>query len=129
MLGAGTGHDQVHEYHKNTGGDSGDVIRLKKGIGTDAVQLHRNGANLYVELLDSKGVVTDSLQAVYHFTKSNAKVERIEADGQYLLAKDYALLIEEMAAFKAGTSSFTSKSLLLDHYWQDQVALTTPSTA
>ena len=35
--GAGTGHDQIKEYHRNSG-DAGDVIKIKSGIGTGDVR-------------------------------------------------------------------------------------------
>ena len=54
-LGAGTGHDQIKEYHRNSG-DAGDVIKIKSGIGTGDVRLVRssNGDHLHVQLLGAR---------------------------------------------------------------------------
>ena len=66
-LGYGTGHDTINEYYSNIG-DANDVIKLKGGIGTEDVQLVRNGGSLVVQLLDSNGSVADSLtvENYYH---------------------------------------------------------------
>ena len=84
-LGRGTGHDVVDEVSGNTGaGDTGDKIRVKSGISPSSVELLRskNGADLYVRLLDANGVLTDSLRVVGYYTSLKAKVESVLfADG------------------------------------------------
>ena len=82
-LGRGTGHDVVDEVSGNSGtGDTGDKIRVKAGIAPSSVRLERNGDNLYVRVLDTDGVVKDSLTVKGYYTSSKAKVERVVfADG------------------------------------------------
>ena len=84
-LGRGTGHDVVDEGYQNTGtGDTGDEIRLKSGVLRPSVDLLRSkdGADLYVRLLGSGDVVTDSLRVEGYYTSAKAKVERVVfADG------------------------------------------------
>ena len=84
-LGRGTGHDVVDEVSGNTGaGDTGDEIRVKAGIAPSSVDLLRSkdGADLFVRVLDANGVVTDSLRVFWYYTSSKAKVERVVfADG------------------------------------------------
>ena len=127
-LGAGTGNDEIHEHYSNTDGDGGDAIRAKDGIGTSAIRLERQGNHLLVKLAGQDGAVTDSLKVVNHFSDDTAKVERIEAAGQVLLARDYSSLINEIAAFNSGDSSFADMNTLLGNYWQDENALTAPSS-
>ena len=84
-LGRGTGHDVVDEVSGNTGnGDTGDEIRVKAGIAPSSVSLLRSkdGADLFVRVLDAKGLVTDSLKVRGYYTSSKAKVESVVfADG------------------------------------------------
>ena len=95
-LGRGTGHDVVDEgyvngvYYANGVGDTGDEIRVKKGIAPSLVDLLRSkdGADLYVRVLGANGVVTDSLRVKGYYTSSSAKVERVVfADGTVWNAK------------------------------------------
>ena len=91
-LGRGTDHDFVDEVSGNTGaGDTGDEIRVKAGIAPSSVDLLRSkdGADLFVRLLDANGVVTDSLRVFWYYTSSKAKVERVVfADGTVWGAKE-----------------------------------------
>ena len=91
-LGRGTGHDFVDEVSGNTGaGDTGDEIRVKAGIAPSSVDLLRSkdGADLFVRVLDANGVVTDSLRVFWYYTRSKAKVERVVfADGTVWGAKE-----------------------------------------
>ena len=84
-LGRGTGHDVVDEVSGNTGtGDTGDKIRVKAGIAPSSVELLRSkdGADLFVRVLDANGVVTDSLKVKGYYTSAKAKVESVVfADG------------------------------------------------
>ena len=84
-LGRGTGHDVVDESHQNTvTGDTGDEIRVKAGIAPSSVELLRSKdrADLYVRVLGTNGVVTDSLRVKGYYTSASAKVERLVfADG------------------------------------------------
>ncbi|WOV92031.1 MAG: calcium-binding protein [Candidatus Zeuxoniibacter abyssi] len=97
-LGAGTGHDQIHEYYRNSG-DAGDEIRIKSGIGVSDIHLVRsnNGNHLHVQLLgeaDDDGVraVTDRLIVVNHYIDASAKIERLEfEDGTAWDANDFML--------------------------------------
>ena len=97
-LGVGTDHDTIFEHYKN-GGDAGDVIKIKEGIGTDDIRLVRssNGDHLHVQLLgaaDANGVraVTDSLTVENHYIDASAKVERLEfEDGTAWDANDFIL--------------------------------------
>ena len=118
-LGGGTGHDVIREYYYN----DGDVIKLKSGITISSVNLRRSGNSLVVELLDSKGVATDSLRVENHYTDTSAKIERIEADGQMLLEKQFQSLIDELASFNAGESSFSTADRIYAHYWGDDTTL------
>ena len=126
-LGAGTGNDEIHEHYSNTDGDGGDAIRAKDGIGTSAIRLEQEGNHLLVKLAGQDGTVADSLKVVNHFSDDTAKVERIEAAGQVLLARDYSSLINEIAAFNSGDSSFADMNTLLGNYWQDESTLTAPA--
>ena len=91
-LGRGTGHDIVDEYSGNTGaGDTGDEIRVKTDIAPSSVDLLRSkdGADLFVRVLDANGLVTDSLRVFWYYTRSKAKVERVVlADGTVWGAKE-----------------------------------------
>ena len=128
-LGTGTGADEIREHYNNADGDAGDAIRIKAGIDPSSVRLRRSddGDHLHVQLLDSDNAVTDSLKVENHYTDDTAKVERIEAAGQVLLARDYSSLINEIAAFNSGDSSFADMNTLLGNYWQDENALTAPA--
>ena len=98
-LGQGTDHDTIREHHGN-GGDAGDEIRIKSGIGISDIRLnrsgsrwnhssHRNEYHLIIELLgavDANGdrAVTDSLTVENYFTSDiSAQVEKLifEEDG------------------------------------------------
>ena len=91
-LGRGTDHDFVDEFSGNTGaGDTGDEIRVKAGIAPSSVDLLRSkdGADLFVRVLDANGLVTDSLRVFWYYTRSKAKVERVVlADGTVWGAKE-----------------------------------------
>ena len=79
-LGRGTGHDRIDEAYGNTGnGDTGDEIRVKAGIAPSSVDLLRSkdGANLYVRVLGTNGLVTDSLRVHWHYVWAKGKVERV----------------------------------------------------
>ena len=79
-LGRGTGHDRVFEFYRNTGGDDGDVIRIKPGIAPSSVRLVRSndGSSLIVRLLGANGEVTDSLTIVRHYMDDAAQIEQIK---------------------------------------------------
>ena len=79
-LGRGTGHDVIDEDYQNAAGDSGDVIKIKAGIGVSSVRLSRSndGKHLFVQLLDGNGRVTDSLKVDGYYTSDSSKVERVE---------------------------------------------------
>ena len=92
-LGKGTGRDKVYEYYQNATGDAGDRIKVKAGISPSDVRLRRSGdgQHLYVELLDAKGTVTDSLKVMYHYTDKTGRVEGVEfSDGTVWGANDFA---------------------------------------
>ncbi|WOV92030.1 MAG: hypothetical protein R1F54_05245 [Candidatus Zeuxoniibacter abyssi] len=132
MAGAGTGHDQIHEYYRNSG-DAGDEIRIKSGIGVSDIHLVRsnNGNHLHVQLLgeaDDDGVraVTDRLTVERYYTDASAKVEKITAGDKVLLSSQYTALIDEMSLFENGTSGFSSVEDIYNHYWQDAGSITTP---
>ena len=97
-LGGGTEHDVIHEYEDNTGGDSGDEIKLKEGIEESDVQLSRSddGGSLVVQLLEN-GAVSDSLTVENYYTDVSAKVEQVVfKDGAVLwnaMALDNALIL------------------------------------
>ena len=84
-LGRGTGVDTIDEGYRNSArGDAGDTIKVKPGIAPSSVALVRsdNGRDLYVRLLDAKGVETDALIVKDHYAYASTKIERIEfADG------------------------------------------------
>ena len=85
-LGRGTGHDVVDESFWNSPlGDSGDKIRVKSGVSRSLVDLLRSkdGADLYVRVLDAGGALTDSLRVKGYYTSAKAKVESVVfADGK-----------------------------------------------
>ena len=77
-LGRGTGHDVVYEGYQNTvAGDTGDEIRLKSGIVESDVRWERVGDHLYVRVLGSDGVATDSLKVSGYYASARARVERV----------------------------------------------------
>ena len=84
-LGRGTDHDFISEVWMNSGnGDSGDEIRVKASIAPSSVELLRSkdGASLYVRVLGTNGLVTDSLSVQGYYTSLKAKVESVVfADG------------------------------------------------
>ena len=91
-LGYGTDRDVIREYNNNNG-DANDVIKLKKGIGTEDVQLvrHGNGNSLIVQLLAIDGSVSDSLTVANYYTDDSAKIEQVEfTDGTVWGADDFA---------------------------------------
>ena len=91
-LGYGTDHDTIREYYDNSG-DANDVIKLKGGIETNDVRLSRNSVNLVVQLLDSNGLVSDSLTVVNYYWDDSAKIERVKFVDDTVLwsANDFAL--------------------------------------
>ena len=82
-LGRGTGHDVVDEsFWNSVAGDTGDEIRLKSGIVESDVRWERVGDHLYVRVLGSDGVATDSLKVSGYYASARARVERVVfADG------------------------------------------------
>ena len=125
-LGVGTGSDTIKEHYQNEG-DGGDVIKVKSGISESSVRLLRDGNDLLVELTGSTNTTTDSLRVQAHFSDASARVERIESEDKALLMKDYQALIDEMAAFTAGTSRFADMTSLLGQYWQEESGVVTGS--
>ena len=93
-LGYGTGHDIVNEYRSNPSGDSGDEIRIKSGITLSDVRLRRVRDNLVVRLLDSGGIIRDSLTVKFYFSSDNAKVEKLVfSDGTEWGTDEFAELV------------------------------------
>ena len=81
-LGKGTGHDVIWEFQSNSGGDAGDKIKLESGIAVSSVRFRRNRSDLYVELLDATGRVSDSLRVGHHYINVVGRVEEVVfADG------------------------------------------------
>ncbi len=82
-LGRGTGLDVVREdqRHVSDGGDAGDEVRLKAGIGTGDIRLWRDTTHLYIGVL-TEGKVSDRLQIYNYYTDGKSRVERLLfADG------------------------------------------------
>ena len=91
-LGYGTGHDVILESIYNDG-DDGDNIRIKAGINVSSVHLWRNneGEDLYVQLLNDAGEVSDLLEVANYYTDDSAKVESVVfADGTVWDESDFA---------------------------------------
>ncbi len=78
-LGLGTGSDIIRE-HENNDGDSGDVIRLAKGITPSSVRLLREGNHLYVQLRSGGTWSANELKVENFYSDASAKVERAEFD-------------------------------------------------
>lgn len=87
LLGRGTGHAVIDEAGNfNQAGSGGDAIQLMEGLALSDVRLSRHGAGLKVGLVDSNGVLTDSLTIKGHYCGEANKVERLESsDGTFLL--------------------------------------------
>lgn len=140
-LSFGSGHDMVKESADNSGaGDSGDTIKITSEV-TDItnIRLRRpprspqppSDSDLIVEIVGADGTVRDSLTVLWHYDVAgtpSARVERIEAAGKVLLDEQFDRLIQDMAAFDAGTSSFGSAAAIYDHHWNDIDSLTTPGS-
>ena len=92
-LREGTDHDVIQEYYDNTG-DAGDEIRLGAGIAELDVRLLRSddGNHLYVQLLGTDGMVSDSLRVHNYYTDDSAKVEKVVfADGAEWDVADFVI--------------------------------------
>lgn len=89
-LGEGTGRDIIFDYYFNPNlpnGDLADEIRIKEGIEVSSVRLVKDNlthAGLIVQLVDDNGLVTDSMEAAYHYRWRGSQVEKVvfeNADG------------------------------------------------
>jgi Ca2+-binding RTX toxin-like protein len=91
-LGYGTGRDRINEGYLNSVGDDGDVIRLKANVDDANVRLRRYADDLYVQLLDNDGSVSDWFKVSNYYPGANYRIESVEReDGTTLFdADDFA---------------------------------------
>ena len=76
-LGLGTGLDIIREHENNTG-DSGDVIRLAKGVAPSSVRLLREGNHLFVQFRNGDFWSANELKVENFYSDSSARVEKVE---------------------------------------------------